>query len=159
MVETRLAVGSICVGENVWWKQNIYPTKKFGQTSSGMGWLNILTLLNQQILYNNIRTFSWVFIQYSVLTSKYGWVVTYQKLKTIEKFKSPALKVVALAYERSWLARGLAYSNFTVRRNFEFWKSGCVDVNTYERSRLCSKKNFREGSQPCQLSRLVAQNN
>ena len=32
--------------------------------------------------------------------SKYGRVVAYQRLNTIEKFKSPALKVVAVAYER-----------------------------------------------------------
>ena len=35
----------------------------------------------------------------SSVTSKYR-VVAYQRLKTIERFKSPELKVIAVAYER-----------------------------------------------------------
>ena len=36
----------------------------------------------------------------SAVTLTYGQVVANQRLKTIEKVKSPALKVVAVAYER-----------------------------------------------------------
>ena len=41
----------------------------------------------------------------SVLTTKYGRVVTYKRLETIEKFNSLAFKTVAVAYERCSIRR------------------------------------------------------
>ena len=45
----------------------------------------------------------------SVVTSKYGRVIAYQTLKTIEKFKSPALKVLC-----GHLQEVIAYDRFQV---------------------------------------------
>lgn len=50
----------------------------------------------------------------SVKTLKYGQVVAYQRLKTIiEKCKSSALKVIAVAYESCLLTRSFVYSDLT----------------------------------------------
>ena len=60
----------------------------------------------------------------SAVTLKYsGRVVAYQRLKTIEKFKSPVLKVVMDVCESQSLTRGLDYSDLT-GSNLVFWKSG-----------------------------------
>ena len=50
-------------------------------------------------------------------------VVAYGRLKTKEKFKLLALKVVAVAYERWSLTRGYKYSDLTWKL-LVFWKTG-----------------------------------
>ena len=57
---------------------------------------------------------------------KYGWAVAYQKLEIIEKFKSLALKVVAVAKERFQL------------QWFEWKKFGILE-----------KRSLTKGSWPC----------
>ena len=49
------------------------------------------------------------------MTLKYGRVVAYQRLKTVERFISAALKVVAFAYKKWWFIRGVDCSAFTGR--------------------------------------------
>ena len=63
----------------------------------------------------------------SVGKLKYGRVIAYHTgKKTIEKFNSPALKVVVVNFKRWSLRKGLDYSDLT-GRNLVFWKSGRLE--------------------------------
>ena len=50
-------------------------------------------------------------------------MVAYESLKTIENFKRLNLNVVAVAYERRSLTKGLKYSDLTWKL-LVFWKTG-----------------------------------